>query len=157
MLWVLLLHSNKGTGSQVSHMRSVPALRSWVLNTCSHPQNGFRVLHATFRFPCLGSKNLSLSWVPGLRSQVPPRVSGLEFYFLKMLNNGAFRKNYLRKNVGFLRKATLKSSINIILHYNFELLCCKDLHAVYIVKKEEGNEYKPETFKIVFTTGVNWN
>ena len=101
MLWVLLLHSNKGTGSQVSHMRSVPALRSWVLNTCSHPQNGFRVLHATFRFPCLGSKNLSLSWVPGLRSQVPPRVSGLEFYFLKMLNNDAFRKNYLRKNVGF--------------------------------------------------------
>ena len=101
MLWVLLLHSNKGTGSQVSHMRSVPALRSWVLNTCSHPQNGFRVLHATFRFPCLGSKNLSLSWVTGLRSQVPPRVSGLEFYFLKMLNNGAFRKNYLRKNVGF--------------------------------------------------------
>lgn len=68
-----------------------------------------------------------------------------------------FERTICAKMLAFLRKATLKSSINIILHYNFELLCCKDLHAVYIVKKEEGNEYKPETFKIVFTTGVNWN
>ena len=48
-----------------------------------------------------------------------------------------------------------KSNPETFYQYNFELLCCKNLHVVYIVKKEEGNEYKPETFKIVFTTGVN--
>ena len=66
-----------------------------------------------------------------------------------------FERTICAKMLAFLRKATLKPSSNFILHYIFELLCCKDLHVVYIVKKEDENEYKPETFKIVFTTGVN--